>query len=71
MSRVQLALNVDNLDDAVEFYSTLFHTQPAKRKEGYANFVVTEPPLKMISPSALRKTLLTVFSIMISPLALT
>jgi catechol 2,3-dioxygenase-like lactoylglutathione lyase family enzyme len=48
MSRVQLALNVDNLDDAIAFYSKLFNTEPAKRKPGYANFAVTEPPLKLV-----------------------
>jgi catechol 2,3-dioxygenase-like lactoylglutathione lyase family enzyme len=48
MSRVQLALNVDNLDEAVAFYSKLFGTQPAKRRPGYANFAVTEPPLKLV-----------------------
>ncbi len=48
MSRIQLALNVDDIDTAVEFYSTLFGTQPAKRKPGYANFVVTEPPVKLV-----------------------
>ncbi|NKY33106.1 glyoxalase/bleomycin resistance/dioxygenase family protein [Nocardia speluncae] len=48
MSRVQLALNVDDLEQAVEFYSTLFGVQPAKRKPGYANFAVTEPPLKLV-----------------------
>ncbi|MGO9033325.1 ArsI/CadI family heavy metal resistance metalloenzyme [Mycobacterium sp.] len=48
MSRVQLALNVDNLDDAVTFYSKLFNTEPAKRKPGYANFAVAEPPLKLV-----------------------
>lgn len=48
MSRIQLALNVDHIDAAVEFYSTLFATRPAKRKPGYANFVVTEPPLKLV-----------------------
>ena len=48
MSRVQLALNVDNLDEAITFYSTLFNTQPAKVKEGYANFAIAEPPLKLI-----------------------
>ncbi|MFI9532107.1 ArsI/CadI family heavy metal resistance metalloenzyme [Nocardia fusca] len=48
MSRVQLALNVDDLEQAVEFYSTLFGTEPAKRKPGYANFAVTEPPLKLV-----------------------
>jgi lactoylglutathione lyase len=48
MSRVQLALNVDNLDTAVAFYSTLFGTEPAKRKPGYAIFAVAEPPLKLV-----------------------
>ena len=40
MSRMQLALNVDDLDTAIEFYSKLFNTSPAKRKPGYANFAV-------------------------------
>lgn len=48
MSRIQLALNVDNLDEAVTFYSKLFNTEPAKVKPGYANFAVAEPPLKLI-----------------------
>ncbi|MEV0551329.1 ArsI/CadI family heavy metal resistance metalloenzyme [Nocardia salmonicida] len=48
MSRIQLALNVDDLDTAVRFYSTLFATEPAKRKPGYANFAITEPPLKLV-----------------------
>ncbi len=48
MSRVQLALNVDNLDEAVEFYSKLFNTRPAKLKTGYANFVVADPALKLV-----------------------
>ena len=48
MSRVQLALNVDNLDVAVAFYSKLFNTEPAKRKPGYANFAIAEPPLKLV-----------------------
>ena len=48
MSRVQLALNVDNLDEAITFYSKLFNVQPAKVKEGYANFAVAEPPLKLV-----------------------
>jgi len=43
MSRVQLALNVEDLDAAVDFYSKLFATEPAKRREGYANFAVAEP----------------------------
>jgi hypothetical protein len=48
MSRVQLALNVDDLDAAITFYSTLFNTSPAKVKEGYANFAVADPPLKLV-----------------------
>lgn len=48
MSRMQLALNVDDLDQAVEFYSKLFNVAPAKRKPGYANFAVAEPPLKLV-----------------------
>jgi catechol 2,3-dioxygenase-like lactoylglutathione lyase family enzyme len=48
MSRVQLALNVPDLDDAVEFYSKLFAAEPSKRKPGYANFAIAEPPLKLI-----------------------
>ena len=48
MSRVQLALNVDNLDEAITFYSRLFNAQPAKVKEGYANFAIAEPPLKLV-----------------------
>ncbi len=47
-SRVQLALNVDNLDDAVAFYSALFGTEPAKRRPGYANYALTRPPLKLV-----------------------
>jgi predicted enzyme related to lactoylglutathione lyase len=48
MSRVQLALNVDDLDEAIAFYSTLFNIAPAKVKPGYANFAVAEPPLKLV-----------------------
>jgi catechol 2,3-dioxygenase-like lactoylglutathione lyase family enzyme len=48
MSRVQLALNVSDLDAAVAFYSTLFGAEPAKRRPGYANFAVAEPPLKLV-----------------------
>lgn len=48
MSRVQLALNVDDLDESVTFYSKLFGVEPAKRKPGYANFAVVEPPLKLV-----------------------
>ncbi|MFE0751821.1 ArsI/CadI family heavy metal resistance metalloenzyme [Gordonia sp. NPDC058843] len=48
MSRMQLALNVDDLGAAIEFYSKLFDTAPAKRKPGYANFAIVEPPLKLV-----------------------
>jgi catechol 2,3-dioxygenase-like lactoylglutathione lyase family enzyme len=48
VSRVQLALNVDNLEEAVGFYSKLFGTAPAKLRPGYANFAVAEPPLKLV-----------------------
>jgi catechol 2,3-dioxygenase-like lactoylglutathione lyase family enzyme len=48
VSRVQLALNVSDLDAAVEFYSKLFATLPAKHHPGYANFAVTDPPLKLV-----------------------
>ncbi len=48
MSRVQLALNVADLDGAVAFYSKLFGTTPAKVRPGYANFAVIDPPLKLI-----------------------
>ncbi len=48
MSRIQLALNVDNLDESIAFYSRLFDTEPAKLRPGYANFAVAEPPLKLV-----------------------
>ena len=48
MSRVQLALNVSDLDEAVTFYSTLFGVGPAKVRPGYANFAVADPPLKLV-----------------------
>jgi catechol 2,3-dioxygenase-like lactoylglutathione lyase family enzyme len=48
MSRVQLALNVSNLDEAIAFYSKLFGCGPAKVRDGYANFAITEPPLKLV-----------------------
>ena len=60
MSRVQLALNVANLEESVEFYSRLFGTGPAKVRPGYANFAIADPPLKLVliqdatrSPSSL------------------
>ena len=48
MSRVQLALRVADLDASVAFYSKLFAAEPAKRRPGYANFAITEPPLKLV-----------------------
>ncbi|NYE36481.1 catechol 2,3-dioxygenase-like lactoylglutathione lyase family enzyme [Nocardioides cavernae] len=48
MSRLQLALNVDDLETSIAFYSTLFDTQPHKVRPGYANFAVAEPPLKLV-----------------------
>jgi len=48
MSRLQLALNVNDIDAAVDFYSTLFDTAPAKRRPGYANFAIDNPALKLI-----------------------
>ncbi len=55
VSRVQLALNVSDIDAAVDFYSKLFGVAPAKRQPGYANFAIAEPPLKLVlieSPEA-------------------
>jgi catechol 2,3-dioxygenase-like lactoylglutathione lyase family enzyme len=48
MSRVQLALRVPDLDASIEFYSRLFNTTPTKRRPGYANFAIAEPPLKLV-----------------------
>ena len=48
MARVQLALNVSDVDRAVAFYSKLFGVEPAKRRPGYANFAIAEPPLKLV-----------------------
>ncbi len=48
MSRVQLALNVGDLEASIEFYTRLFQTPPAKVRENYANFAVAEPPLKLV-----------------------
>ena len=47
-SRIQLALNVNSLEEAVAFYSRLFGTEPAKVRPGYANFAIAEPPLKLV-----------------------
>lgn len=46
--RLQLALNVDDLDEAVDFYSRMFDARPAKVRPGYANFSITDPPLKLV-----------------------
>lgn len=46
--RVQLALNVSDLDAAVDFYSKLFAAEPAKRRDGYVNFAIDSPPLKLV-----------------------
>lgn len=48
MSRVQLALRVSDLEGSIAFYSKLFGTEPAKRRPGYANFAITQPPLKLV-----------------------
>ena len=48
MSRLQLALNVDDLAASIAFYSALFDTAPAKTRPGYANFAIPEPPLKLV-----------------------
>ncbi len=48
MSRVQLALNVTDIDEAIVFYSRLFQTEPAKVRPGYANFAIADPPLKLV-----------------------
>ena len=48
MSRVQLALNVNDIEEAVSFYAKLFGTEPAKRRPGYANFAIDQPPLKLV-----------------------
>jgi catechol 2,3-dioxygenase-like lactoylglutathione lyase family enzyme len=48
MARVQLALNVSDLDASIEFYSKLFGTPPAKVRDGYANFAIVDPPLKLV-----------------------
>jgi catechol 2,3-dioxygenase-like lactoylglutathione lyase family enzyme len=48
VSRVQLAINVSNLDEAIDFYSKFFKSEPAKVRAGYANFAIDEPPLKLV-----------------------
>lgn len=46
--RLQLALNVKNLDEAIDFYTKMFDTAPAKIRPGYANFAIANPPLKLV-----------------------
>ena len=46
--RLQLALNVKDIDQAVDFYSKMFDAKPNKRKPGYANFAIEQPPLKLV-----------------------
>jgi catechol 2,3-dioxygenase-like lactoylglutathione lyase family enzyme len=48
VSRIQLALNVADLNEAIAFYTSLFATEPAKIRPGYANFAITDPPLKLV-----------------------
>jgi catechol 2,3-dioxygenase-like lactoylglutathione lyase family enzyme len=48
VSRLQLALNVSNLEESIAFYSKFFKTEPAKVRPGYANFAIAEPPLKLV-----------------------
>jgi catechol 2,3-dioxygenase-like lactoylglutathione lyase family enzyme len=48
MSRVQLALNVDDVEVATAFYAKLFGVEPAKTRPGYANFAIADPPLKLV-----------------------
>ena len=48
MSRVQLALNVADLESAIDFYTQLFQVPPAKVRDGYANFAIADPPLKLV-----------------------
>ena len=48
MARIQLALNVGNLAEAIDHYTKMFGVGPAKVREGYANFAVDDPPLKLV-----------------------
>lgn len=48
MSRIQLALNVDDVEEATAFYARLFGAEPTKRRPGYANFAIADPPLKLV-----------------------
>ena len=56
MSRVQLALNVSDIEESVEFYTKLFGIGPAKREPGYANFAVSDPPLKLVLMEVARRS---------------
>jgi catechol 2,3-dioxygenase-like lactoylglutathione lyase family enzyme len=55
MARLQLALNVEDLDAAIDFYTRLFRTGPAKVRDGYANFAIDDPPLKLVLVSGYGK----------------
>ena len=46
--RLQLALNVSDLEESIAFYTRMFGTEPAKVRPGYANFAVADPPLKLV-----------------------
>jgi catechol 2,3-dioxygenase-like lactoylglutathione lyase family enzyme len=48
MSRLQLAIDVGNLEEAIDFYSSMFGTGPTKVRSGYANFAIDDPPLKLV-----------------------
>jgi len=48
MSRLQLALNVENLEEAIDFYRRMFATEPTRLRPGYANFAIADPPLKLV-----------------------
>jgi predicted enzyme related to lactoylglutathione lyase len=69
MSRVQLALNVSNLEEAIDFYSKFFNSEPAKIRAGYANFAIDEPALKLVliegegSPGSINHLGVEVFSV--------
>ncbi len=56
VSRLQLAINVTDLDAAIDFYRKLFQSEPAKRRPGYANFAIAEPPLKLVLIEGSRET---------------
>ena len=54
MARVQLALNVSDLDASIEFYSKMFGVPPAKVRDGYANFAFVDPPEVMAADARAR-----------------